>query len=302
MPDFKIDTDWAFAQYERVRDVLPSAEFPATSELINHLGDLADRFDVFLLDAFGVLNVGETPIAGAPERIAALQAMGKLAIVMTNGASLPAKTSLAKYKRFGFDFTAQTVIASREILSASIAAQPKITWGVMSLKPSRLDQFPAPLLDLGDDQTLYDKVGGFILLGSADWTDTRQNMMVESLLKNPRPILVGNPDIVAPREDGLSLEPGWFAHETARATGIAPIFSGKPFDAIFAEARRRIPDTIPNHRIAMVGDTLHTDILGGKAAGFGTVLIVDHGLFAGKDVDSYIQASGIVPDFIAPTT
>ncbi|MFD1810358.1 HAD hydrolase-like protein [Gemmobacter lanyuensis] len=34
----------------------------------------------------------------------------------------------------------------------------------------------------------------------------------------------------------------------------------------------------------MVGDTLHTDILGGQAAGHGTILVTDHGLFKGRDV------------------
>ena len=33
----------------------------------------------------------------------------------------------------------------------------------------------------------------------------------------------------------------------------------------------------------MVGDSLHTDILGGAAAGMTTVLITDHGLFRGQD-------------------
>ena len=302
MPQIKPDTDWAFAQYERVRETLPSAEFPVRSEIIGSLGDIADRFDVFLLDAFGVLNVGETPIKGAARQIASLQSMGKITIVITNGASLPAAVSMAKYKRFGFEFTPDTVISSREILIATLLKKPSIRWGCMAINGSKLEEFPAEVLALRDDQQLYDAVDGFILLGSADWTDTRHALMVNSLNSNPRPILVGNPDLVAPREDGLTLEPGWFAHEAARVTGITPEFCGKPFESIFSAARRRIPASIPDHRIAMVGDTLHTDILGGKTAGFGTVLIADHGLFAGKNVADYIQRSGITPDFIAPTT
>jgi len=302
MPDFITDTDWAFAEYERVRDVLPSAEFPATSIMIDHLGDLVDQFDVFLLDAFGVLNVGETPIEGAPQRIAALQALGKTCMVLTNGASLPQEISLAKYIRFGFDFTPETVISSREIMAANLAQHFPGTWGCMAIEASKLEEFPAKVIVLDDYPKPFDDVNGFILLGSQSWSEKRQSLMVKSLRANARPILVGNPDLVAPREDGLSLEPGWFAHEAARATGLTPQFSGKPFDAIFAEARKRIPDSIANERICMVGDTLHTDILGGKAAGFGTVLIAEHGLFRGKDVIAYIDASGIVPDFIAPTT
>ena len=55
-------------------------------------------------------------------------------------------------------------------------------------------------------------------------------------------------------------------------------------------------------RVAMVGDTLHTDTLGGAAAGCGTVLVTHHGLFKGHDVAPYISRSGIVPDIIVKTT
>jgi ribonucleotide monophosphatase NagD (HAD superfamily) len=52
----------------------------------------------------------------------------------------------------------------------------------------------------------------------------------------------------------------------------------------------------------MVGDTLHTDILGGAAAGFKTILVTDYGLFRGHPIAPYIAASKIVPDFIVATT
>jgi len=48
----------------------------------------------------------------------------------------------------------------------------------------------------------------------------------------------------------------------------------------------------------MVGDSLHTDILGGQAAGLKTALISGFGFFAGHDVESPIRASAITPDYI----
>jgi glycerol 3-phosphatase-2 len=47
-----------------------------------------------------------------------------------------------------------------------------------------------------------------------------------------------------------------------------------------------------------VGDTLHTDILGGAAYGVKTALVTGHGLFANQNVPPYIAQSGIVPDYI----
>ena len=295
-----IDVDWAFKQYEKVRASLPDAGFPDRSEPIANLAEIADQIDVFLLDAFGVLNIGETVIPGAPERVAELQAAGKQVFVVTNGASLPARVALTKYRKFGFNFTPKDVIASRDALSVGLSLRPEKLWGVMALEHSAIDEFPVSCVRLGGDPDVYDRVEGFILLGSAPWTEAHQDRLVESLTRSPRPVLVGNPDIVAPREDGLSLEPGWYAHDLERRTGIKPEFFGKPFGNVYDIALSRIPASVPRNRIAMVGDTLHTDVLGGAAIGVKTVLISDHGLFTGRNVADYIAQCGIVPDWIAP--
>ncbi|MEM8694332.1 MAG: HAD-IA family hydrolase [Pseudomonadota bacterium] len=109
---------------------------------------------------------------------------------------------------------------------------------------------------------------------------------------------VANPDIVAPREHGFSTEPGRFAHAVADATGIAPDFFGKPFPNIYDLVFERL-GPVDRPRVVMVGDSLHTDVLGAHAAGIASVLISGYGFFANEDVHAAIQASGITPDFIA---
>lgn len=302
----QMNTDRAFARYEAIRERLPGAQFPVTSIQAENLGSLADEFDVFVLDAFGVINVGNTAIPGAPERIAALQALGKQTYVLTNGASYNADAARAKYTRLGYSFDAARIVASRDVLANHIASYaPDFKWGFMAIPESRIGELCANPHLLEDDPALYDAVDGFILLSSIGWTRPRQELLIESLQKQPRPVLVGNPDLVAPLETSLSFEPGFFAHELADRTGIEPSFFGKPFANAFEEVSRRIerdrPGT-PGHRIAMVGDTLHTDILGGAAAGYRTILVTDHGLFKGHDVTPFIKEAGIVPDFIVRTT
>ncbi|HHS83275.1 MAG TPA: TIGR01459 family HAD-type hydrolase [Devosia sp.] len=294
----KPDADWAFAQYERVRDVLPSAHFAHTSEKISHMLDVAERFDVFLLDAFGVLNIGNRTIPGAPEWVRALKAMGKRIIVVANGASLTPERSLEKYARLGFDFSFRDVVASRGLLAGHLSGRDEPLWGAMVAAGGLGDDLPVEAIVLGDRQADYDRVDGFVFLGSGEWTPARQDMLRASLLRRPRPVLAGNPDIVAPRETGFTLEPGWYAHELARQCDVTPLFFGKPFAAIYDEALARIDPLVSRDRIVMVGDTLHTDILGGRAAGVRTILMADYGLFAGRDVAPYIAASGIVPDYI----
>ena len=74
----------AFASYERVRHRLPSTKSNKFYTNLPNLDALVEHMDVFLLDAFGVLNIGDTAIKGVPERIAGLQKAGKRVMVVSN--------------------------------------------------------------------------------------------------------------------------------------------------------------------------------------------------------------------------
>ncbi len=299
-----IDTQTAFDRYESLRDALPSATFPTRSQTGRDLSDTAADYDAYILDAFGVLNRGETAIEGAVERMADLREAGKRLIVLTNAASYTRVDILAKYHRLGFDFTADEVVSSRDVAFANL---PKLAdgkvWAAISAEGDDFSDAPdqANTEDLIANPDLFDTAGGFLFLSTARWKDTDTATLAQALKANPRPLIVANPDLVAPREDGLTIEPGMIAHDVLAQTGTDAAFYGKPYDNAFETALARL-DGIPRHRIAMVGDTLHTDVLGGAAAGIGTILITDHGLFKGFDVMPYIQKSGIHPDWIVSTT
>ena len=70
---------------------------------------------------------------------------------------------------------------------------------------------------------------------------------------------------------------------------LRPRWLGKPHLPAFQLAVEKINQlaavSVPNHRIAMVGDSLHTDILGGAVAGLGTILITNYGLLRAHDAD-----------------
>ena len=298
----EVTAKWAFERYERIRHTLPTANFPKTSTRVTGLTDLANHFDVFLLDAFGVLNIGQTAIKTATAAVHALQSAGKIVMVLTNGASLPATESQVKFEQLGFNFALEHIVASRDALSHGFTqsftqTQDVSLWGVMARPDSQLHTLPIDSVTLGEDAALYDKVSGFILLGASYWTEHQQHLLIQSLCQNPRPVWVGNPDLVAPNEHYFSLEPGYFAHQLSHISGVTLHFFGKPFSNIYELACARLENT-PKHRILMVGDTLHTDILGGAAYGVKTALVTGHGLFAKQDVTPYINQSSIVPDYI----
>ena len=295
--DLLSDATSAFARYEAIRPRLPDARFPAQSLHLPSLEEVADHVDGFLLDAFGVLNVGDTAIPGAVQRLRSLRARGKRLAVLTNAASYTRAQLLAKYHRLGFDFTADEVVASRDVALARLETiAPGATWAAIAAEGDSFADSPARLVDAVADPAALLNADGVLFLSTARWTPALQGALAAALKQRPRPLVIANPDLVAPREGGLTLEPGLFGHDLLDEVQVRTHWFGKPFPEAFAEGIARTG--LAAARLAMVGDTLHTDVLGGAAAGCRSVLVTDHGLFAGLDVRPFIAASGMTPDFI----
>ena len=295
----ELSTAAAYARYEAIRSRLPAAVPPARPPVYGAgLLDTVAEYDGYVFDSFGVLNVGETAIPGAATCLNALRAMGKGICVLTNAASYTSDDAFTKYRRLGLDIRRAEIVSSRDVALAHLeAVAPGIRWGAISAADDSFADFNADVFDLLSGGQDWDRADGLLFLSSARWTPALQDQLVAELRRKPRPVVIANPDLVAPREGGLSVEPGWWAHDLQDRTGIEPDYFGKPYAAAFTAAAA----CLGSGRLAMVGDTLHTDILGGQAAGLATILVTRHGLFAGENVEGYIADSGIVPDWIMPS-
>jgi len=283
------DVKAVFDAYQALRPKLPAMPAPGAGRQIGSLLDIAERADAVVFDAFGVLNVGATPIPGAAERLRQLRALGKAVRVLSNAASYDKPAALDKFRRLGIPLTGAELITSRD---ATLAAMDARLWGVIAAPEDALCDLPGAWLRLDDSAEAHDRAEGFVFLSTAAWDETRQQRLAGSLAAQPRPVLIGNADLVAPRETGLTLEPGYYGH---RLPG-RPRFLGKPYAEVYALTRATLPGIAPG-RIVMCGDTLHTDILGAAAEGWQTALVTADGLFAGQDTDPFERASGIVPDW-----
>ncbi len=288
----------AFAEYEAVRHRLPPIAGRGEMRPAADLDALAGQYDVFLLDAFGVLNIGEAAIPGVPERVAGLQAAGKRVMVVTNAASMPRAGLAAKYAALGYRFADEDIVSSRGALMQAVRAAPACRWGVMAqpeLQGDDLDGLDAAYLL--DAPAPYEASEAFALLGSGSWTEARQTRLQTALRARPREVWVGNPDVVAPRLDGFSVEPGHYAHRLAALPGVTVRFFGKPFGNVYDLAFARL-GAVDRGRVVMVGDSLHTDILGARAAGIGSALVAGYGFLAGRSVEAAVAQSGIAPDWV----
>jgi len=294
----------AFSLYEKARRFMPEAEFSSSVQEISALMDIADEFDVAVLDSFGVLNVGDATIPGAAEAVISLRFKGKHIIVLTNGATLDQAGAVAKVKGFGFDIDSEDVISSRSALQAGLhSCDAGMLWGVMAPAHANCHTLGIDHVLLDDAPETFSKVDGFIMLSAYEWSPGQQVLLQTALAKKARPLLVGNPDLVSPQRGELFVEPGYFAWCAYEETGIVPVSYGKPHPQVFEQAKQRIQQLrgrVDGARILMVGDSLHTDILGGAAAGFKTVLTTQDGFLSGAEPYEYFEASGIRPDYMLP--
>ena len=296
-----LDAESVLDLYERAR--LPAPARKGRAEPAANLFALADRYDAFILDGYGVINVGPEPIPGIGDAIRTLRAAGREVMVLTNGAGQPSRATARRYAGWGLDMPERLVVSSRDALEASLAMRPRPgLWGVMALPDSELETLPVETAFLEDDEEIYRRATGFIFIRSEGWSTARHMLLAQALRESPRPVLVANPDVSAPYPDErYSAEPGYWALRIEAETGVRCEPYGKPFAPAFELALSRLDGAgARRERVAMVGDGLYTDILGGLAAGLGTVLVTDHGLLKGIDWEAKAARAGIFPDYVVP--
>lgn len=290
------DVETIFTRYQAVRPKMPRASTAGHSHDIASLLDIASEIDAFIFDAFGVLNVGEVLIEGADHRLDQLRERGCAIRILTNAASFDRTRTVAKFHRLGLNVADEEIVSSRD---ATLLHLDNRHWGVIAASDDRLEDIVFPATRLGDAMADYLAVDGFLFLSSEGWSEARQSLLMAAMEEKPRPLMIANADLVAPRGTTFSLEPGYFGHQIADRYPDHVRFFGKPFPEVYALIEKTLPGIAPS-RIAMCGDTLHTDILGAAARGWRTVLVTHDGLFAGFDTQDFSSRSGLYADWRLP--
>ena len=288
-----LTTQKVFERYEKIRPRLPQANYPRATSVITSILEISDEMDAFIFDAFGVLNLGNQLISGADYALKELRSAGKEVRVLTNAASYDKTRAVDKFSDLGVRFEIQEIITSRD---AAIQSLKPGFWGVVTAADDKLSDLSFDYIRLENDTTAYDKVDGFLFLSTSEWNAQKQLLLQHSVLKNERPVIIANADLVAPRENGFTLEPGFYGHELVDLGASKVQFFGKPYSEVYQLLTKSLSD-VPGNKIVMCGDSLHTDILGAASQGWKTVLVTKDGLFSGFDTKSYSQESGIFPNW-----
>ena len=271
----------------------PSPSFSIHSSL----GEIAHRYDGFILDQYGVMHNGVQGLEGAPDCIDKLKRLGKKLIILSNSSALSSST-LQRLPKLGFDpnnFVGAVTSgeeAARYIRDHYSGRRALfLTW---ETTPEAVS--PMAFVDYCGDITVTDVVeeADFVLLhgidvlrgpgsdGNANETSLGHfkqtgdaSSVIAPLLKEccakGLPMLCVNPDFVYIQPDGtVAHMPGKIAKLYEEMGGSVLTF-GKPHKEHFEACIRELG--LPKERVVHIGDSLHHDVAGANAAGIPCVLV-----------------------------
>ncbi len=269
---------------------------------------IVTNFKAVFLDSYGVLKNYEGLIAGVPDTIAYLREKGIAVRVLTNDASRSQAQQHESFLRMGlYGLEQEEIITSgmlaKEFLKHKII-QGKVAYLGTENAASYILQSGFPSIPVRDvDLNDIDDIAGFVFLDDEgfDW-NTDINKTVNLINRKNIPVIVANSDKLYPvSNNDVAVATGSIAQLVEHILNRKFIHFGKPDSQMFMYAfdhlNRNGNGPFDRKEILMVGDTLHTDILGGNKFGIKTMLVLT-GNTRQEMVDVLIRSSGIIPDFI----
>jgi len=272
--------------------------------------DIIEGYNTIFFDAFGVIKNYQGLVPGIRQTFDHLKEKGKEYYIVTNDASRSPAMLAATYHRLGLE-----VISEDRIISSGMLAKEyldlKVQEGIVAylgtensahyIDRSGLHTLPVSAVD----ETNLDKVNALVLLDDEgfNWFEDL-NKAVNILRRRTIPAIVANTDNTYPINGGneVSIAIGGIAAMIESIVGKRFIRFGKPDSQMFMFAYDLIREKRPVNKkdILMVGDTLHTDILGGNKFGLDTVLVLT-GNTLPQDAATRIHSTGIVPTYVCET-
>lgn len=268
--------------------------------------DIAKQFKVIMLDSYGVVKNHNGLIQGAEKTLKFIRKENKLFRILTNDASRSPQEQVDKYIELGLPG-----IELHEMLTSGMMAkfflQQKITSGKIAylgtessadyILQSGLEHIAVKDVDLNN----LDDISACVFLDDEgfDW-NTDINKTVNLLRKKNMPVILANSDYFYPvSSNDIAIATGGVAKLVENMLGKKFIHFGKPDSQMFMYAYEQLTKDkfINKNDILMVGDTLHTDILGGNKFGVKTMLVLS-GNTREDNYAAQIRSTGIIPDYV----
>ena len=272
--------------------------------------DLLDCYDAFCFDGYGTLYNRESFVyEGALDWYTMLRAAGKQMRLITNAASDVDSVLAADAAKRGFAFSEAETISSGSLLKDLCVELRGRGKAVREVYYIGRETGKHVLESCGITAVALDAEPAepIVAISSAKETPETYEQAVKILKRTGSMLLVLNSDAWAPKipgDDGVTVrEPvsGALSERLRRysmceangGAGCETFYLGKPFPAIWEKVKRSLPE---GSRVLMVGDTLGTDVLGAKIAGFDSALVVGRNVPA-AELEADEKVLEIRPDY-----
>ncbi len=274
------------------------------TEPLPGLEALAARFEVFLVDQFGVLLDGTAAYPFAPRALSRLAAAGRRIVILSNSGKR-AEPNAARLARFGFGHASfLTVMSSGEVAWRLLHAGrlPGIPRDARTLLLAREDD-RSPVEGLALRPVAGAAEADLVLLaGSRGDALTLEDYatLLAPAANRGIPCLCTNPDMTMLTPAGPRFGAGRIAALYAELGGPVT-FVGKPHRPIYDAALEHLGHPDPA-RVVCIGDSPAHDVRGGRAVGLATAL-VQTGIHADLTPDALLahcRAEGAEADFLLP--
>lgn len=271
---------------------------------------LLENYRIIFFDAYGVIKNYKGLIPGIEKTFDWLNEQKKSYYVITNDASRSPDLLAASYHSNGLMHITPDKIISSGMLAKEFL-DLKVKNGLVAylgtedsahyIEHPGLETLPLQQMN----ETNINDITALVLLDDEgfEWMDGL-NKAVNLLRRRTIPAIIANPDGAYPMsKKDVNIAIGGLAYMVEKITGRKFIRFGKPDSQIFMFAWEYI---LPSHPgmgkkdILMVGDTLHTDILGGNKFGLDTALVLTGNLLP-EDYENRIMSTGISPTYICET-
>ena len=267
------------------------------------LEDLADQFDAFFIDQFGVLMDASGPYPFAIDAIKRLSEYNKPIVLLSNSGKR-AIENCERLERLGFDLNLFTaVITSGEVAYWTI--KNKIEDGNF-IKPKiyliSRDLDTSPIDGLSCEIAKYTDEADYLIIAGSE-SDRKAlsyyTSLLEPLATRGVPAFCTNPDLIMLTPNGTSFGAGLIAKEYEKMGGPVTWF-GKPHPSIYKFALNKIPE-IESRKVLCIGDSVEHDIRGSFNANCSSAL-VKTGIAATKKEEELINSLNFsdTPNFIIP--
>ena len=227
-------------------------------------------FDGVVCDLDGVVYRGQEPVAGAAQAIERLRRRGTRVLFCTNNSTPTVEDCRSALRRVGVDAAADDILTSAVVAGETLARRGRRGARALVVGEAGLRESIAAAglaLDDGDERS-----GDVVVVGLDRGFTYAAMRRALQWLRAGAEFVATNTDATFPAPGGVVWPgAGAIVASLIECSGRHPEVMGKPHAPMMDAAERRLAGA---QRVAIVGDRPETDLAGGAAKGWTTVLVL----------------------------